>query len=122
MDGAWETPLPDAKPTASTAIHAHCLLLYFLDGQNVVHLCAPTSCRIFLTAFQYHLLFALRHVSSCPLPQQPKGKTAQAHDATGSASENMAQHRFGVHMRYRWGKPNDHRIVQAPNRACTDIQ
>jgi hypothetical protein len=122
MDGAWETPLPDAKPKASTAIHAHCLLLYFLDGQNVVHLCAPTSCRIFLTAFQYHLLFTLRHVSSCPLPQQPKGKTAQAHDATGSASENMAQHRFGVHMRYRWGKPNDHRIVQAPNRACTDIQ
>jgi len=76
----------------------------------------------FLTAFGYHLLLALRLVSSCHFPNDQKGKTAQAHDATGSANGNIAQHRFGVRMRYRRGKPSDHRIVQAQNQACTDIQ
>ena len=61
-------PLPDVQTATSTAIHAHCLLLYFLAGWNAAPLCAPAS-RCFFNCFGYHLLFALRLVSSCPLPK-----------------------------------------------------
>lgn len=51
------------------------------------------------------LFICLAAVSSCPLPQTCKGKPAQAHDATGSAKGEFAQHRFGVRMRYRRENP-----------------
>lgn len=122
MDGAWETPLPDAKPTTSTAIHAHCLLLYFLAGQNVAPLCAPASRRFFNCFF---VPLIIRLAARLLLPSSPTRNRENRLKRTTIRNlhlENVAQHRFGVRMRYRRGKPNDHRIVQALNRACTDIQ
>lgn len=60
---------------------------YFIFGWSA---CGTSMCAYiqppFLTAFGYHLLLALRLVSSCHFPNDQKGKTAQAHDATGSAN------------------------------------
>ena len=100
MEGAWEIPLPGAQTPTPTAIHAHCLLLYF------VQLVGP-GCRFFRPACPALLL--INHLSTTcyspcgqSVPPASQDRTqAHAHDETESAIGNAAQHRFGVRMRYR---------------------
>jgi hypothetical protein len=68
MEAAWEIPLPGVKLLTPTAIHAHCLLLYFQavrTGRLYVRL-HPAA--FFNCSFD-RLLCALR-LAACPLPQQ----------------------------------------------------
>lgn len=64
MDEAWEIPLPGAQTLTPTAIHAHCLLLYFLHSfywkrRLYVRLLLPVCC------FHLHIYcsYALRHIT-----------------------------------------------------------
>jgi hypothetical protein len=80
----------------------------------------PLHPAAFLTALgtTYYLPCGMSPPAHFP---KPKGNNGSGARRNGICIWNLAQHRFGVRMRYRRDKLSDHRIVQAQNQACTDI-
>ena len=101
MERAWEIPLPGAKTPTLTAIHAHCLLLYFLQ---IFGLGTPVLYPAYVphaSAFIYNVLFALRHTTHPTRRSGTPDRQAQTHAKTEFAIGYTAQHRIGVRMGYR---------------------
>ena len=92
-------PLPGAKLPTPTAIHAHCLLLYF-QAVRMWGLYVRLRPAAFLFCSFDRLLFVLRFTASPP--DNRAERSAHAHDKMDTAIGNSAQHRFGVRMGYRW--------------------
>lgn len=122
MDGAWEIPHPGAKTPTPTAIHAHCLLLYFSASRHVAHLCAPPSRRCLKLPFYNQPLIALR-LFSCLLPRQTKGeKTGSNARQDGICNRKCGAAPFRRAHEGSSKKPTNTGCGELHNRACQGIK
>ena len=122
MDGAWEIPHPGAKTPTPTAIHAHCLLLYFSASRNVAHLCAPPSRRFLKLPFYNQPLISLRSFS-CLLPRQTKGeKTGSNARQDGICNRKCGAAPFRRAHEGSSKKPTNTGCGELHNRACQGIK
>jgi hypothetical protein len=110
---------PGAKTPTPTAIHAHCLLLYF-SQLNVAPLCAPPSRRFLGLPFYNQPSIALRFFP-CRLPCQTKWKTG-----SGARQGGICNRKYGAAPTRRTHERSSIETTNTghdkPGRTCPGIQ